>query len=62
MTPRRCVLCFEPLKQSSPWRRVRRDKLCCSARCRQRMRRRRAANQKIHYDLPGQQHLPLADP
>jgi hypothetical protein len=56
----RCLVCNAPIerKQGST-RRPRRDKLCCSATCRKRMSRRRAAGSVTAIDLPGQQMLPL---
>jgi hypothetical protein len=58
---RHCIICnerIEPPRNST--RRVRRDKCCCSATCRKRLQRRKAAGHKLQTDLPGQLILPLA--
>lgn len=68
---RRCIICnarLEPLAASGPTdltrrratprdRRVRSDRRTCSAACRKRLQRRRAAGHAVVTDLPGQRQL-----
>jgi hypothetical protein len=56
-----CVICNEPLpQQTKSGRKRRRDTSTCSATCRKRLQRRRAAGGQIITDAPGQQLLPLS--
>lgn len=58
---RRCIICnTEIAPRSGSSRKARGDKITCSATCRKRLSRRRAAGHQTQIDLPGQGRLPFS--